>query len=218
MFRSTTRGARKSAPFLFDDLGTAGRALALSLEHHRGAGNAIVLGIVRGGVPAAREVANGLGLSFDLVLLRALLQCLSGDLIFAARVAGTLVLDDGLPASPSVEATFVVEALEALAQRELLCRGERSPLDVANRTVLLIDNGMRTGRTMSAAVRAVRKLGPSRIVAATPVAAISARAVVGPLADELVCLATPDPFPHVGMYYGNFDVPKDEQIRSLVET
>ena len=177
----------------FDDLRAGGQALADVLAGHRTDRNAIVLGIVRGGVYAALKVARSLDLSLDLVLGRALIQDPSGDLLRAVCVAGTLVLDNRCAALPagSPERAFLDDALSGLAAREALCRGTRVPARIAERTVLLIDNGMRTGQTMAAAIDAVRTMNPARIIATTPVGTASAVALVGALAENVHCLVTP---------------------------
>jgi putative phosphoribosyl transferase len=190
------------------DLRSAGRDLALALAPYACPPDAgVVLGIVRGGVPAALEVSLALQLPLDLICMSAVLQRATGAAARAVRVAGTPVLEEELtaPAAGSLEAKFVDEALQRLEARESLCRGERAPFAVAGRTVFVIDNGMRTGGTMRAAVRAVRQ------VAAPP-----ACATVEEIADFLVCLATPEPFGHVGMFYRRFEVPRETDVRDLL--
>jgi putative phosphoribosyl transferase len=201
------------------DLRSAGRDLALALAPYACPPDAgVVLGIVRGGVPAALEVSLALQLPLDLICMSAVLQRATGAAARAVRVAGTPVLEEELtaPAAGSLEAKFVDEALQRLEARESLCRGERAPFAVAGRTVFVIDNGMRTGGTMRAAVRAVRQLGAARVIAAVPVAAPPACATVEEIADFLVCLATPEPFGHVGMFYRRFEVPRETDVRDLL--
>jgi predicted phosphoribosyltransferase len=201
------------------DLRSAGRDLAVALEPYNCAPDAaLVLGIVRGGVPAALEVSIHLQLPLDVICLSAVLQRSTGQPARAVRVAGTPVLDEELlaPAAGSLEAHFVDEALQRLAARERACRGERAPFDVAGRTVFIVDNGIRTGGTMRAAIGAVRRLGAARVIAAVPVAAAAACAAVEEISDLLVCLATPEPFGHVGMFYRRFDVPRETDVRELL--
>jgi putative phosphoribosyl transferase len=200
-------------------LRSGGVALAAALERFRGAENTVVLAIVRGGVPAAVEVAGALGLPLDLLLLRALLPRTAGEPVRAARVAGNLVLDDELTslAPDSIEQTFVDDALVSFAERDALCRGSRPPLAVAGKTVLLIDNGLRTGGTMISAIRALRTLAPARVIAAAPVAQASSLELAKMLADEVVCLLTPEPFGNVAMGYVRFEVPDEARIRTLLD-
>jgi putative phosphoribosyl transferase len=202
----------------YDDLRSAGRELARALADHAGRADAVVLALVRGGVPAAAECAAALALPVDVLLLRGLLQNAAGGPARAVRVAGRLVLEDEVAAvAPDTPpGRYVADGLEAFARRELLCRGERPPLDLAGRTVLLVDNGMRTGGTMRAAVRAVRRLGAARAVAAVPISSLAARDLLEVEADALVCLATADPFPHVGFFYRRFDVPADSDVQRIL--
>jgi predicted phosphoribosyltransferase len=206
----------------YADLRAGGAALASVLEQHRGAKDTIVLGIVRGGVTLALEVARTLGLPVDLVLLRAMLQRLPGPPVSAGRVAGTLVLDDELTAMTdhppqTVEEIFVADALAGLAQREQTCRGSRPPVDISGKTVLLVDNGLRTGGTMRMAINAVRRLNPARIVVAVPTGSAEAVALNTPLADELICLSSPAPYPHVGVFYIRFDVGSEQEILAMLD-
>ena len=162
--------------------------MADALAAYRTDRDAIVLAIVRGGVPAGLEVARALDLPLDLLVGRALFKTASGDLLCAVRVAGTLVVDEACAAlSDAVERAFVDDALSALASREAVCRGARTPARIVGRTVLLVDNGMRTGQTMAAAIRHVRSMNPGRIVAAAPVGAASA--VAESHAWPMTCLA-----------------------------
>ena len=203
----------------FADLRDAGRSLAAALTVDRHRRQAIVLGIVRGGVPAAFEVARALSLPLDLVLLRTLVQRASGELLRAARVAGTEVADEGCHVLPidSPERAHVMDALAALGARESVCRGTRPPVRLADRLVLLVDNGMRTGQTMAAAIRAVRRLQPNRIEAAAPVATAAAVALAGAEADAVHCLSIPDSLGNVAMAYRRFDVPDETHVRDLMD-
>jgi predicted phosphoribosyltransferase len=220
----------------FADLPSGGRALAAALDRYDGLAGAIVLGIVRAGAPVAYEVAAAFGLPLDLILLRALFQRPSGDPVRAASVSGTLVLDDELEARSdhpplSVEDLFAAEAIDALVQRERECRGGRGAVGIEGRVVILVDSGMRTGGTMLASVRAVRRLRPSRIIAATPVSSRDALARVQRLAaggdvpakgaelgpDEVINLSTPAPYGHVAMGYDRYVPMEEGEIHSLLD-
>ena len=207
----------------FTDTREAGRALAGALEAYSGRVDALVLAVARGGVGAGLEVSKRLGLTLDLVLLRRLLAP-RGPLepLCAASVAGSLFLDEGLEPPPGAEHDpalrhFLGDALAEFDSRVRACRGERPAIDLSGKTVLLVDNGVRTGSTMLAAVRTVRSRGPARVIAAAPVAAPEACAVVESAADGFVCLARPEPFGHVGLWYADFRRPEDEEIRSMLE-
>lgn len=194
----------------FADLASAGRELALRLETYRDAENAIILGITRGGVPAAIEVARHLHLPLDVVIRRSLLVTPAGEAIGATTVAGTLVMDPRVPADD-----FLRDGLAELQARTLMCRGERPPVDVRDKLVVIVDNGMRTGKTMRVAVRSARSLGASRIIAATPVGTPESRAIVEEIADEVICLQWL-PLGNVAMGYAKFDVPRNDHIATFL--
>lgn len=196
----------------FANLRSAGRELAGALEQYARRDDTLVLGIVRGGIPVATEVARHLSLPLDVLLQRRLF-----DNVTAVYTAGTLVLPEQAAAREDPGAAeFLAEALRTFAERNTLCRGTRPAVDVRAMTVLLIDNGVHTGGTVRAAVQALRTLGPARIVLAVPVANPDTRTDLEARADEVVCLEWPCPFPHVGIWYADFDVPHVEQIHALL--
>lgn len=205
----------------FEDARAAGRALAEGLAAYGGRERAAVVAVARGGVAVALEVSKRLRLPLDLLLLRRLLVP-RGPLepVCAANVAGHAFLDAEL--TPRLEAEpalrpFIAEALAELESRARECRGARPPADLAGRTVLLVDNGVRTGSTMLAALRALRTRSPARVVAAAPVAAPEALAEVSAAADDFVRLHTPEPFGHVGLWYTEFRRHSDGEIRAMLE-
>jgi putative phosphoribosyl transferase len=213
----------------FTDTRSAGLALSAKLEAYRGREDTIVLAIAHGGVAVGLEVAKRLGLPLDLLLIRRLFVPRGpGSPVCAVSVGGALFVDAELQAAeesatgdeaahdPARE-YFLKDALAELDAHVRACRGERGPLDLARKTVLLVDNGIRTGSTMRAAVRALRSSGPARLIAAVPVAAAEACACVEAEADELVYLASPAPFGHVGLWYADFRRPGDDEIRAMLE-
>jgi putative phosphoribosyl transferase len=205
----------------FEDARAAGRALAERLTAHARQERATVLAVARGGVAVASEVAKRLGFPLDLLLLRRLLVPRGPqEPVCAANVAGKTFLDPELPARVGAETAlgpFVADALSDLESRARACRGARPPADLGGRTVLLVDNGVRTGSTMLAALRALRPQAPARVVAAAPVSAADALASVRDAADGFIYLGTPDPFGHVGLWYANFTRPSDDEIRAMLE-
>lgn len=212
----TRRAAR------FPDARSAGRELASKLTAYAGREDAIVVALARGGVPVASEVAKTLGLPLDVALIRRLLVPHGPEEpVCAVSACGNLFLDEGVPPRPETPSTpldfFLTDALGELARRERECRGERPPVALKRKTVLLVDNGVRTGSTMRVAVRALRSFGPERVVAAAPVAAPESRAAVESTSDEFVCLASPQPFGHVGLWYADFERPDDARIRETLE-
>ncbi|MEO8334729.1 MAG: phosphoribosyltransferase family protein [bacterium] len=205
----------------FADLRDGGRALATALSHFRGHSDAVVLGIARGGVPAAVEVARTLALPLDVLVPRRLLASRGdGTATSAATVAGTLVvdpeLDERIELAGAGAGAGVADLLAGLELRDASCRGARAPLDARGRMVILVDNGIHTGSTMLVALRALRRIGVDRVVVAVPAAAPSALAAVRAAADEVIALAGAEPFGHVGMWYTRLDVPDFGAIASLL--
>ncbi|MCA1618804.1 MAG: phosphoribosyltransferase [Acidobacteria bacterium] len=212
----------------FDDARAAGRALAAGLAAHGGREDALVLALARGGVGVGFEVSKLLGLPLDLVSLRRLLVTRgAGEPACAASVAGAPFLDEEVQSAVAASANaggasdaalgrFIKDALAEFEASARACRGGRAALELSGKTVILVDNGVRTGSTMLAAVRAVRSRSPARVVAAAPVADAAARAAVASAVEEFVCLATPEPFGHVGLWYANFRRPPDDEIRAML--
>jgi len=206
----------------FRDAREAGRLLASELMKHEGLDYVLILALASGGVEVAAEVATRLGAPLDVVLMRRLFAPHgAGDPVCAFSVGGRPFLDEGVPPRADAPASavefFLTDALDELARRERECRGERAPVELARRTVLLVDNGVRTGSTMRAAARALRASKPGRIVAAAPFASPESLEGVEAVVDEFVCLACPHPFGHVGVWYENFERPDDARIRDLLE-
>ncbi|HEX6623950.1 MAG TPA: phosphoribosyltransferase family protein [Pyrinomonadaceae bacterium] len=212
----------------FTDPGAAGRELAEKVEARGSLAGAVVLAVARGGVPVAAEVAKRLRAPLDVVLVRRLLVPRGPEEpVCAVSVAGALVLDKELAArraarddddkENSALESFLAEALREFEARTRACRGDRPPLDLSRRQVLLVDNGVRTGSTLRAVLRALRTREPARVVAAFPVASVEGRASVAAVADESICLATPEPFGHVGLWYANFERQDDRQIAAALD-
>jgi predicted phosphoribosyltransferase len=205
----------------FSNLRTAGHELAIKLEPHRNDPNRIVLGIVLGGIPVAHEVAQHLNAPFDLIVLRRLLAPQGpGSEISAATVAGHLVLPDQITPLPEKPSTpfeyFVADALSGLQERTATCRGARPPVDVAGKTVLLVDCGAHTGSTMKAAIDALRGSRPHRIIAAVPVISTGSLQILSSYADELIWLVSPQRFGNVSVWYQDFSRPGDEALSELL--
>ncbi len=205
----------------FADRREAGRELGNELTRRTTARSSLVLGLPRGGVPVATEVAAALDGELDVLVVRkvgvpgqpelAAGAIASGGVrVLSHRVMGMTGLDEE-DLRPVVEREQV-----ELERREKAYRGDRPPLDVAGREVILVDDGMATGSTMLAAVRAVRKLGAARIIVAVPTASIEAAADIGQEADEVVCLDTPSPYIAVGYWYRHFGQTSDEEVRELL--
>jgi predicted phosphoribosyltransferase len=149
------------------------------------------------------------------VIVRRLLVDGPGSQICAVNVAGSMILDEEIkpvevPSTPLEH--FLHDALAELDQRARMCRQGRPPLQVAERNVLLIDCGIRTGSTMKAAVQGLRRVKPKRVIAAVPVSSREGFATIAPLCDELICLAQPEQFINAGYWYRDFGRPGDEAV------
>lgn len=199
----------------------AGKLLAQRLSHYRDRDDVVVLALPRGGVPIAREVAHVLGVPFDVFMVRKLGVPGHEELAMGAIASGgtRLVNDDvvnafGIPANV-IDAVARNEQLE-LDRREQLYRGQRAPIGLTGKTVILVDDGLATGSTMRAAVMAVRQHQPARIIVAVPVGAPATCAELAREADDVVCVRTPDPFVAVGLWYRDFTPTSDHEVRSLL--
>jgi predicted phosphoribosyltransferase len=205
----------------FQDRRDAGRALAAALRKYAGRDDVVVLALPRGGVPVAYEVARALGVPLDLFLVRKLGTPGHRELAMGAIASGGVrVLNDdvvrwyGIP-KDAIEAVAREEERE-LVRREQAYREGRESVSIEGRVAILVDDGLATGSTMRAAVKAVRQLGPSAIVVAVPVGARETCDELSAIADEVVCLRTPEPFSAVGQWYLDFDQTTDEEVRRLL--
>jgi putative phosphoribosyl transferase len=206
----------------FRDRAEAGRRLAEKLVKYAGRPDVLVLALPRGGVPVAFEVAQALEAPLDVFVVRKLGLPGHEELAMGAIASGgTWVLNDDVVQALSVPDHVIwpvaARELQELARREQLYRGDRPPLDVRGRTVILVDDGLATGSTMRAAVAALRQLEPDRIVVAVPTAAPSTCGELSLEVDEFVCCIMPDPFYAVGVWYEDFAQTTDEEVRDLLE-
>jgi putative phosphoribosyl transferase len=214
-------GRRLAMQRMFADRADAGRALAKALEKRRGAADTTVLGLPRGGVPVAYEIAEALALPLDVLVVRKLGLPWQPELAMGAIASGgALVLNDEVvrylgDRGDAFETVRIREQAE-LERRERDYRGDRPPLDMRNRTGILVDDGLATGATMEAAVRSLQALGARRVVVAVPVASTAAHDRIAAVADEVVCLATPMLFSAVGQWYRDFGQTEDEEVRDLL--
>lgn len=208
--------------FRFKDRVQAGRYLAERLMRYAGASDAVVLGLPRGGVVVAHEIAEKLGLPLDIFLVRKLGVPGYEELAMGAIASGGIrVMNEEVMRQiripeRAVEAVAEREALE-LKRREAAYRGNRPPLAVAGMTVILVDDGLATGATMRAAVKALRGLNPRRIVVAVPTASQEACDEFRAEVDEILCGMTPEPFHAVGAWYDDFSQTTDEEVRQLIK-
>ena len=204
----------------FRDRAEAGRLLAGELRHLRDA-NVVVLALPRGGVPVAAEVAGALDAPLDVILVRKLGVPRHEELAFGAVASGGVrVLVDAVLAEVRLDAA-TIDAATAAATRELKRQEERyrrgrPPLDVRDRSVVLVDDGLATGASMRAAARAVHELGASHVTVAVPVAAAQTRDDLRAEVDNVVCVATPVPFLSVGSWYADFSPVSDNEVLRLL--
>lgn len=206
---------------VFEDREDAGRQLAARLSHYAGRKDVVVLALPRGGVPVGYEVARALDAPFDLLMVRKLGLPGQEELAMGAIASGGVrVLNDelvrmaGVP--PIVIERIANEEKRELERREREYRGDRAPLEVEGRTVILVDDGVATGSTLRAAVAALRSRNPARIVVAVPTAAFSACEKLAEVADEVVCLTTPEPFFAISLSYRSFPQLTDDDVRRML--
>lgn len=206
----------------FRDRSEAGELLALELAHLAGRGDCVILALPRGGVPVGYELSCILHAPLDILVVRKLGVPGNEELAMGAiATGGVKLLNEGLVAALGIPSSAVAavesKELTELSRREAAYRGNRPPLDVTGKTVILVDDGIATGATMQAAVEAVRRRGARRIVVAAPVAPSSVVAMLRHHADEVHCVLTPEDFGGVGWWYGDFSQTEDEEVRKLLE-
>src|SRR3990170_5128694 len=205
---------------LFKDRKDAGELLAGCLAEYRDK-NVIVLGIPRGGVPVAAEVARGLNAEMDIIVARKLGSPDSAELAIGAVTAnGGRFLNEEVIRELDVSDTYLarvteVEMAEARLMEERFRRSRPAPT-LNDRIVILVDDGLATGATMRAAVRSVRKAMPARLVVAVPVAPPQTCGALQREADEVVCPYQPDPFWAIGLFYQNFAPTEDSEVEGLI--
>jgi putative phosphoribosyl transferase len=213
-----------SARLPFADRDAAGRALGDRLAAVLGTplpGRLLVLGLPRGGVVVAAAVARRLGAPLDAYVVRKLGLPEQPELAMGAIASGgTVVRNDEVIArsavAPDVLDRVVAAERAELARRERAYRGDRPPALVTGRDVIVVDDGLATGATARAALRAIRAAGPARLVLAVPVAPRDMLAALAAEADSVLCLAQPRPFGAVGRYYRDFEPTTDEEVRALL--
>ncbi|MDP9003206.1 MAG: phosphoribosyltransferase [Verrucomicrobiota bacterium] len=199
----------------------AGRQLAEKLIVYRRRAEAIVLGLPRGGVPVAYEVAKRLELPLDVFVVRKLGVPGYEELAMGAIASGNVIVlnDDVMRAVPNsaalLERVVSQEKIE-LERRENLYRQARAALDLRGRVVILVDDGLATGATMRAAAAALRKQGVAKIVVGVPVGATETCRELTAEVDELICPLRPDYFHGVGQFYENFSQVGDAEVRETL--
>jgi putative phosphoribosyl transferase len=206
---------------MFTNRTEAGQKLAEKLKAYVGREDVLVLGVPRGGVPVAFEVAAALKAPLDILVLRKLGVPWQEELAFGAIAQGGVrILDRQIMemlnlTTAEVEQVTAREQVE-LERREKAYRGDRPPLDVRGRTVVLVDDGIATGSSMRAAIAALRQMGPARIVLAVPVAPPATCERLREEVDELVCVDMPESFYAIGQFYLDFLPVGDREVTELL--
>jgi putative phosphoribosyl transferase len=207
---------------IFEDRVDAGRRLALRLESFARRTDVVVLGVPRGGVVVAFEVAAALGASLDVFLSRKLGVPGQTELAFGAvSASGGRYLDEYILRTTAISAEQVewitAEVRKELDRRASVYRGDRPPLDVSGKTVILVDDGVATGASVYAAIQALRQMHPAKLVLAVPVAPASAWEWLRTVVDEILCVTLPESFAAVGEFYRNFTQVEDAEVVALLK-
>ena len=207
----------------FRDRYEAGRQLSTRLLGYAGRPGLVVLGLPRGGVPVAAEIASALNAPLDVLLVRKLGVPGREELALGAIASGGLrVLNDDVIDSLNIAESTInrieVEEQRELVRRERIYRGLRPAPNVRARTVILVDDGLATGATMKIAALALRRIEPAALIGAAPVAAQSVCRELSDILDEMICLKTPDSFYAVGLWYEDFEPTSDDEVQQLLQT
>lgn len=218
------RGLMRNAPRqVFRNRREAGKILAGLLSAYRGREGVVVLGLPRGGIPVAWEVAAALGAPLDAFVVRKLGAPGHEEFAMGALAAGgRVVVNDDLLRALRVTPQQLRDVAERegreLIRREAAYRGGRRPVDVAGKTVILVDDGLATGASMFAAIQALREADPAEIVVAVPAAPESTCRELAGIVDDVVCASMPTPFLAVGESFWDFRQVSDEEVRDLLAT
>lgn len=200
---------------------SAGRELALMLKAYNRRQDVIILALPRGGVPVGYEVANALGAKLDILIVRKLGVPYHSELAMGAIASGgSIELNREIISAyqisdKEIESVIDKESRE-LKRRETLYRGSKAPISLKDQIVIVVDDGLATGATMRAALRAVKPHQPSKLVVAVPIAPVEAQHQFQNLVDDFVSILSPPDFGAVGQFYSQFEQTTDEEVRNLL--
>lgn len=205
---------------IFKDRSEAGLRLAEQLLRHRDE-NPVVLALPRGGVPVGAEISRKLGAPLDVVVARKIGAPDQPELAIGAVAEGIKLVNERVVRALDISEVWIDRAaekeLEAVEQRTRLFRGDRPAEKIEDRTAILVDDGIATGMTAKAAIRAVRRENPRRIVLAAPVCAEQTARELAKEVDEVSCLKTPEDLWAIGLWYKDFHQTPDEEVINLLE-
>ena len=206
----------------FEDRFDAGRFLAGELKHHAGNPNVVVLALPRGGVPVAFEIARAIDAPLDIFVVRKLGAPGYEELAMGAiATGGVRVFNEEVIQHLGVSQSWIDAAIreqeEELRRREEAYRGDRPPAELQNHTAILVDDGLATGASMRAAVRALKQRQPAAIIVAVPIGSRDTCDQFRVEVDEVVCGRTPEPFHAVGAWYQDFTQTTDDEVRELLD-
>ncbi len=208
---------------IFSDRHEAGLKLAEALKKYANTPQTVVLGLPRGGVVVAYEVAKKLNLPLDIICPRKVGAPFNKELALGAVTdSGTGYFNEEIIDSLGVDQEYLQSEIEkeklVSAQRMRLYRGSKLPLSLENKTIILVDDGIATGATMKAAIQATKDLGAIKTVVAVPIGPAHTISELFDLADDVVCLGTPTHFMAVGQFYDDFSATEDEEVVTLLQS
>ena len=206
----------------FRDRTEAGKMLAQKLTTYTNRKDGLVMALPRGGVPVGYEVAKKLNIPLDICIVRKLGVPGHKELAMGAIASGGVrILNYDVVSWLNISSGTIDEVaaheLRELQRRDRVYRGDRSPPDIRNKTIILVDDGIATGSTIRAAIAILQQQQPRRIIVATPVAPLVVCQELQALVDEVVCLSMPEPFYAIGLWYENFAQTTDAEVRKLLE-
>ncbi|WP_366945384.1 phosphoribosyltransferase family protein [Hydrogenophaga sp.] len=218
-------GSAMAPATVFRNRAQAGRALASELLQLGLQGRVVVLALPRGGVPVAAEIASALGAPLDLLLVRKIGAPFQPELAVAAVVDGSppeLVVNEDAAGLPGVNDAWIQQqlpaALREIERRRGVYLAGRPPQPVEGATVIVVDDGVATGTTLRAALRALRRRRPARLIVAVPVGPRATMVGLSDEVDQVVCLLEPRPFRAIGLHYLDFHQLTDDEVRAALGT